>query len=105
MEHVLTQTNINHSPLPAFQILCNCFFSFNFFYSQAESLRKKSSRVEDENESLIMQVKKMATKARSKLDEFLMMTFLSLIKPNLLILVLSAYQLLTINVLFKTKLI
>lgn len=32
---------------------------------QAESLRKKSSRVEEENESLIMQVKKMATKARS----------------------------------------
>lgn len=37
----------------------------NFCNFQAESLRKKSSRVEEENESLSMQVKKMATKARS----------------------------------------
>lgn len=37
---------------------------------QAESLRKKSSRVEEENESLSMQVKKMATKARSMVHVF-----------------------------------
>lgn len=33
---------------------------------EAETLRRKSSRVDDENESLLMQVKKMATKARSE---------------------------------------
>lgn len=36
-----------------------------FAEEEAETLRKKSSRVDDENESLLMQVKKMATKARS----------------------------------------
>lgn len=34
---------------------------------EAESLRKKVLRIEDENESLMVQLKKMATKARSKL--------------------------------------
>ncbi|XP_058448086.1 myosin-2 heavy chain isoform X2 [Malaya genurostris] len=33
---------------------------------EAENLRRKSSRVEDDNESLLMQLKKMATKARSR---------------------------------------
>ncbi|XP_058818505.1 myosin-2 heavy chain isoform X2 [Topomyia yanbarensis] len=33
---------------------------------EAENLRRKSSRVEDDNESLLMQLKKMATKARTK---------------------------------------
>lgn len=37
-----------------------------FAEEEAESLRKKVLRIEDENESLIMQLKKMATKARSK---------------------------------------
>lgn len=32
---------------------------------QADTMRKKGTRVEDENESLMMQLKKMATKARS----------------------------------------
>ncbi|XP_070496323.1 early endosome antigen 1 [Chironomus tepperi] len=35
-----------------------------FAEEEAEALRKKSSRVEEENESLIMQLKKMATKAK-----------------------------------------
>jgi hypothetical protein len=35
---------------------------------QAQTLRKKASRVEDDNESLVLQLKKMATKARSMLD-------------------------------------
>lgn len=47
----------------------NFFKIINFFFYcywlQADSLRKKASRVEDENESLMMQLKKMATKARS----------------------------------------
>jgi len=34
---------------------------------QAQTLRKKASRVEDDNESLVLQLKKMATKARSML--------------------------------------
>ncbi|KAJ4435370.1 hypothetical protein ANN_17984, partial [Periplaneta americana] len=33
---------------------------------QAQTLRKKASRVEDDNESLVLQLKKMATKARSR---------------------------------------
>ncbi|XP_065081064.1 myosin-11 isoform X2 [Ochlerotatus camptorhynchus] len=33
---------------------------------EAENLRRKSGRVEDDNESLMMQLKKMATKARTK---------------------------------------
>ncbi|XP_073972839.1 uncharacterized protein isoform X5 [Rhodnius prolixus] len=33
---------------------------------EAENLRKKSSRVEDDNESLVLQLKKMATKARTR---------------------------------------
>ncbi|KFB39173.1 hypothetical protein ZHAS_00006510 [Anopheles sinensis] len=33
---------------------------------EAENLRRKSSRVEDENDSLVMQLKKMATKAKTK---------------------------------------
>ncbi|CAO1351611.1 unnamed protein product [Diamesa hyperborea] len=37
-----------------------------FAEEEAECLRKKSSRVDDENESLVMQLKKMATKARSR---------------------------------------
>ncbi|KAG4066400.1 hypothetical protein HA402_007036 [Bradysia odoriphaga] len=37
-----------------------------FAEEEAESLRKKASRIEDENESLMMQLKKMATKARSR---------------------------------------
>ncbi|XP_059616735.1 myosin heavy chain, striated muscle [Phlebotomus argentipes] len=35
-----------------------------FAEEEAESFRKKSSRIEDENESLMMQLKKMASKAR-----------------------------------------
>lgn len=42
------------------------FFNINL---QAENLRKKATRVEDENESLMMQLKKMATKARCMLIE------------------------------------
>lgn len=37
-----------------------------FAEEEAESLRKKVLRIEDENESLIVQLKKMASKARSK---------------------------------------
>ncbi|KAL7045841.1 hypothetical protein ACKWTF_002358 [Chironomus riparius] len=37
-----------------------------FAEEEAEALRKRSSRVEEENESLIMQLKKMATKAKSR---------------------------------------
>lgn len=37
-----------------------------FSEEEAESLRKKITRIEDENESLIVQLKKMATKARSE---------------------------------------
>ncbi|XP_021702065.1 myosin-2 heavy chain isoform X2 [Aedes aegypti] len=33
---------------------------------EAENLRRKSGRIEDDNESLMMQLKKMATKARTK---------------------------------------
>uniref|UniRef100_A0A182NAM2 hydroxymethylglutaryl-CoA lyase n=1 Tax=Anopheles dirus TaxID=7168 RepID=A0A182NAM2_9DIPT len=33
---------------------------------EGENLRRKSSRVEDENDSLVMQLKKMATKAKTK---------------------------------------
>jgi hypothetical protein len=44
---------------------------------QAESLRKKSSRVEEENESLMMQVKKMATKARSMMNLIYVFSLLS----------------------------
>ncbi|XP_062706338.1 myosin-2 heavy chain isoform X3 [Aedes albopictus] len=33
---------------------------------EAENLRRKSGRIEDDNESLMMQLKKMATKARSR---------------------------------------
>uniref|UniRef100_A0A182F192 Uncharacterized protein n=1 Tax=Anopheles albimanus TaxID=7167 RepID=A0A182F192_ANOAL len=33
---------------------------------EAENLRRKSSRVEDENDSLVMQLKKMASKAKTK---------------------------------------
>lgn len=36
-----------------------------FAEEEAESLRKKVLRIEDENESLMVQLKKMATKARS----------------------------------------
>lgn len=35
------------------------------FVFQAEHLRKKVTRFEDENESLMMQLKKMATRSRS----------------------------------------
>lgn len=37
-----------------------------FAEEEAESLRKKVLRIEDENESLMVQLKKMASKARSK---------------------------------------
>ncbi|XP_014246645.1 trichohyalin isoform X3 [Cimex lectularius] len=37
-----------------------------FAEEEAENLRKKSSRVEDDNESLVLQLKKMATKARTR---------------------------------------
>ncbi|XP_054266429.1 myosin-2 heavy chain isoform X3 [Macrosteles quadrilineatus] len=37
-----------------------------FAEEEAETLRKKASRVEDDNESLVLQLKKMATKARSR---------------------------------------
>ncbi|KAF6213538.1 hypothetical protein GE061_011258 [Apolygus lucorum] len=37
-----------------------------FAEEEASNLRKKSSRVEDDNESLVMQLKKMATKARTR---------------------------------------
>lgn len=37
-----------------------------FAEEEAESLRKKVLRIEDENESLMVQLKKMATKARSE---------------------------------------
>lgn len=37
-----------------------------FAEEEAESLRTKVLRIEDENESLMVQLKKMATKARSK---------------------------------------
>lgn len=39
----------------------------SFAEQEAESLRKKVLRIEDENESLMVQLKKMASKARSKL--------------------------------------
>lgn len=39
-----------------------------FAEEEAESLRKKVLRIEDENESLMVQLKKMATKARSKCE-------------------------------------
>lgn len=41
-----------------------------FFSFQAQNLRKKASRIEDDNESLVLQLKKMATKTRSMLNEF-----------------------------------
>lgn len=37
-----------------------------FAEEEAQNLRKKASRVEDDNESLVMQLKKMATKARGR---------------------------------------
>lgn len=37
-----------------------------FAEEEAENLRKKVLRIEDENESLMVQLKKMATKARSE---------------------------------------
>ncbi|PNF26593.1 hypothetical protein B7P43_G11349 [Cryptotermes secundus] len=37
-----------------------------FAEEEAQTLRKKASRVEDDNESLVLQLKKMATKARSR---------------------------------------
>ncbi|KAK9505733.1 hypothetical protein O3M35_009721 [Rhynocoris fuscipes] len=37
-----------------------------FSEEEAENLRKKASRVEDDNESLVLQLKKMATKARTR---------------------------------------
>uniref|UniRef100_A0AAG5DGW0 SOGA coiled-coil domain-containing protein n=1 Tax=Anopheles atroparvus TaxID=41427 RepID=A0AAG5DGW0_ANOAO len=37
---------------------------------EAENLRRKSSRVEDENDSLVMQLKKMASKAKTKSSIF-----------------------------------
>ncbi|XP_039280086.1 myosin-2 heavy chain [Nilaparvata lugens] len=37
-----------------------------FAEEEAENLRKKASRVEDDNESLVLQLKKMATKARTQ---------------------------------------
>lgn len=43
-----------------------------FAEEEAECLRKKVLRIEDENESLIMQLKKMATKARSKCAAYAM---------------------------------
>lgn len=45
--------------------LCDCWFVSVCL--QAQTLRKKASRVEDDNESLVLQLKKMATKARSML--------------------------------------
>lgn len=39
-----------------------------FAEEEAESLRKKVLRIEDENESLMVQLKKMATKARSECE-------------------------------------
>ena len=41
-----------------------------FAEEEAESLRKKVLRIEDENESLMVQLKKMATKARSECETF-----------------------------------
>lgn len=38
------------------------------FTFQAEHLRKKVTRFEDENESLMMQLKKMATRSRSTIE-------------------------------------
>lgn len=40
-----------------------------FAEEEAESLRKKVLRIEDENESLMVQLKKMATKARSEFSK------------------------------------
>ncbi|KAK9708528.1 Protein SOGA [Popillia japonica] len=37
-----------------------------FAEEEAQNLRKKASRIEDDNESLVLQLKKMATKARSR---------------------------------------
>lgn len=37
-----------------------------FAEEEADNLRKKATRVEDENESLMMQLKKMASRQRSK---------------------------------------
>lgn len=50
-----------------------------FAEEEAESLRKKVLRIEDENESLMVQLKKMATKARSEfhLLDFLLLFFCS----------------------------
>jgi hypothetical protein len=45
-----------------------------FAEEEAENLRKKSSRVDEENESLVMQLKKMATKAKSTLHELINLT-------------------------------
>lgn len=39
--------------------------AFLLLFLQAQNLRKKASRIEDDNESLVLQLKKMATKARS----------------------------------------
>lgn len=36
------------------------------FPFQSENLRKKASRIEEENDAVMMQLKKMATKARSR---------------------------------------
>ena len=47
-----------------------------FAEEEAENLRRKSSRVEDENESLVMQLKKMATKAKSILFNCWIVTYL-----------------------------
>lgn len=41
-----------------------------FFFSQAQNLRKKVSRIEDDNESLVLQLKKMATQARSMCSKY-----------------------------------
>lgn len=46
-----------------------------FAEEEAESLRKKVLRIEDENESLMVQLKKMATKARSECDTFVFRRF------------------------------
>lgn len=58
----------NHliNPTDCINVSWNVFHLLvNRFSLQGDNLRKKSSRIEDENESLMMQLKKMATRSRS----------------------------------------
>lgn len=60
------QAASRYSPMATLLTPIGNVYSFSF-YLQAQNLRKKVSRIEDDNESLVLQLKKMATKARSML--------------------------------------